>query len=255
MNEAAALIPQRVGGLELDNLLAFVGIPSKRRSVGELSGALEKILKDVAQIVDERLMRVIETRTQEEFANARKEVFGDYLGAVKALSDLVRIVAPSQVIERIAAESFNELEAEFREHGLVRFGDAAKSQATFTIWTLRRTSGLMSKIAIADPVPEKFKDEDAKLASDFAFAAAWCQFHLDCLVAAIRFDKTIQLDVMPSIIDGLRAAVNAYGYARQGLHLRTPEPQPLLTPYSWDEEDQELLDSSMRDMEVQALDD
>ena len=46
-------------------------------------------------------------------------------------------------------------------------------------------------------------------------------------------------------MDGLRSAVNAYGLARQGVDLRKSEAEPEIPAYKWDEEDQELLNSSM----------
>jgi hypothetical protein len=98
------------------------------------------------------------------------------------------------------------------------------------------------------------KRQDENLAQAFNFYAAWTQFHLDCMLTAIRLQKTIQLDVLPEIIDGLRAAVNAYGYSRQGLDLRSPQEEPEIHGVEWDEEDQELLDSSMRDMAVKLND-
>jgi hypothetical protein len=256
VNEAQALSLQRVGVLGLGELLPFIGIPSKRKSAGRVPSEIETILESITKILDELLLTAIGAKTCQEFRRTREKVFGRYFSAVKALSDLVHVMLPNQIVERLTSQSFCELEAEFRDQGLARFGPAAKEQALFTIWTLRRTSGLISKIAEAGSVPENLKNQDAKLASEFAYHAAWAQFHLDCLLAASRFDKIIQLDVMPAIIDGLRAAVNAYGYGRQGLHLRTPEPESQLSLHQWDEEDQELLDSSMRDMEeIHAIDD
>lgn len=250
-----ALQQQTIGVVGLDDLLALVGLPSKRKSAGELSGAAEEILRGISSFVDGLLLRALASQTKYEFVEARRELFGRYAGAVVSLAKLVRIVVPDPVIERVLGDSFCELEAEFRDQGVIRFGASAKDQAMFTVWTLRRTSGLIAKIANSGPAPESLKHQDEKLASSYTSSALWTQFHLDCLLAAIRFDKPVQLDVLPEVIDGLRAAVNSYGYARQGLNLRSPEKEPLIASYEWDEEDQELLDSSMRDMEVQALDD
>jgi hypothetical protein len=255
MNEAIALAPQNVGSVGLDDLLALIGLPSKRRSAAELSVAAVEILKGITSHVDGLLLRAIAGQTKGEFIAVRTEVFLDYAAAVTSLARLVRIIVPEPVIERVLGDSFSELDHEFREHGLMRFGGPAKDQAMFTIWTLRRTSRLISKVAGSGVVPESLKEKDEKLASDFSFYATWTQFHLDCMLAAMRFNKPIQLDVLPAIIDGLRAAVNAYGYARQGLNLRVPEAEPLIEAVQWDDEDQELLDSSMRDMALETLDD
>ena len=254
MNEAVALARQDVRSSGLDDLLALVGLPSRRRSTGELSNPAEEILKSISSFVDGLLQRSIATQTKNEFVSVRKENFGNYAGAVTSLARLIHIVVPNQVIERVLDDSFCELEAEFREHGLSRFGASAKEQAMFTIWTMRRTSRLITKISALGTAPQSLKEQDEEIADSFSFYATWSQFHLDCMLGAIRFGKPIQLDVLPEIIDGLRGVVNAYGYARRGLSLRLPEEQPKLTPHQWDDEEQELLSSSMREMAVEALD-
>ena len=81
----------------------------------------------------------------------------------------------------------------------------------FTVWTLRRISGLISKISLLGPVPTSLKDEDSTLARHFGFMTTWSQFHLDCMLTSIRRNRPISLEVLPDIIDGLRGAVNAYG--------------------------------------------
>lgn len=152
-------------------------------------------------------------------------------------------------------EAFSEMEAEFRNHGEDRFGSPTKDQAMFTIWSLRKTSDLILKIARSGPVSDSQREQDSRLAGEFSFCTAWTQFHLDCLLAAIRTDRSVQPEVLTEIQDGLRAAVNAYGLARQGLDLRVPPVEPQLIPPEWDEEDEQLLRSSMRDMrdEVETL--
>jgi hypothetical protein len=255
MNDAIALAPHEIGSKGLEALLALVGLPSRRRSTGELSGSAEEIIKSIGAFLDGLLLRAVAAQTKKEFVAVRTEVFEPYAGALTSLARLVHILVPDPVIEHIISDSFCELESDFREHGSARFGVDAKDQAMFTVWTLRRTSRLIAKVASSGPVPARLKEQDEKLASDFGFFAAWTQFHLDCMLASIRHDEPIQLEVLPEIIDGLRAAVNAYGYARQGLTLRAPAEEPRLQPCEWDEEDQELLDSSMADMAADALDD
>jgi len=53
------------------------------------------------------------------------------------------------------------------------------------------------------------------------------------------------------ITDGLRGAVNAFGLIRQGVSIREPAEESALQPYTWDEEDEELMTSSMRDIEAE----
>ena len=253
MNNAIA-VEQSIGSVGLDDLLALVGLPSKRKAATtELSVAANDIFKGTKSFIDGLLLRAISAQTNEEFIAVRKEVLVPYIGAAMSLAKLFKIVVPKQVIAQALNASFIELENEFREQGAFRFGQAAKDQAMFTVWMLRRMSGLVSKITSA-PTPDAMKEEEGALARSYAYNALIAQFHLDVLLAAMRLDTPVQLDVLPTVIDGLRAAVDAYGYARQGLNLRIPEPETVMTAPEWDEEDQELLDSSMHDIQMQSID-
>jgi hypothetical protein len=252
MNKASTIAPSAIGSVGLDGLLALVGLPSKR-STGELSGHVVEVFNGITALIDGLLLPAIDAHTAEEFRAVRDVIFGDYARAVIALSGLVQMVVPEPTIERILGESFCEMEAEFKAKGLLRFGAPAKEQAIFTIWTLRRTSSLIAKIIAAGPVSENLREQDSKIASEFSAAIAWTQFHLDCLVCSIRFDKEIQIDVLEVVQDGLRAVVNAYGLARRGLVLRAPSPEPVPSFIEWDDEDQELLESSMKDMAAETL--
>lgn len=254
MNEAITLSPQNVGSVGLDSLLALVGFPSKRKAAAELSASIEGALKGVSVFLDEMLLRCIAAQTKEEFSSIRAEVFPVYARAITSLTSLVHLVVPPRVIERVSDDSFCELEHEFRESGLSRFGAPVRDQAMFTVWSLRRTSRLIGKIGSAGSLKPEQANEDAQFAAAFIYFTTQTQFHLDCLMTAIRFDKIIQMDVLPEVVDGLRAAVNAYGCARQGLNLRSPEVEVELAPVAWDEEDQELLDSSMREMDLGMAD-
>ena len=255
MNEAVALTPQDVGAVGLDDLLAVLALPSQRRSMRELPASIADVVNGVNSFIDGLLLRAIAAQTKNAFVESRQDLFPVYAKAVIALGKLVKVAVPEDVIERTVDESFCELEAELREQALASFGPAAKDQAMFTVWTFRRTSGLISKLVAAGPIPKDLKGQDEDLAASFGIFATWARFNLDCLLAAIRWNKPIQLEVLPDIIDGLRAAVNAYGYARQGLDLRVPEEELLIESQEWDDEDQELLDSSMKDMDVETLDD
>lgn len=252
MNEAVAVAIRDVASLGLDDLMALLGLPSRDKR-GELSVSASGILKGMAALIDDLLLRTIAAQTKDEFVTVRNETFMPYARAMTSFSKLARNVIPDPVIERIVDESFSELEHDFREQGMSRFGAVTKEQAMFTIWTLRRTSRLISKIVAYGPIPAADKARDGEIAAAFSFHATWAQFHLGCLLVSIRQDKPIQLDVLPEIVDGLRAAVNAYGYIREGLDLRIPRDEPTMASYEWDQEDQELLESSMREMEGQII--
>lgn len=251
MNEALVLERSKgIGGL--GELLTFVGFPSKR-SARNLSVSSDEILTGITDIRDQILIAAIENRTSAEFVAARKEVFTNYFRIISAFSSLVRAIVPARSLENLVRESLCELEADFRDQGLIKFGTDARDQAMFTVWTLRKISRLISLIHAAGPVPENMRADDEKLAIDFSLHSAWAQFHLDCLLASIRFEKPIHPEVLTDIRDGLRAVVNAYGLIRQGVDLRVHSEEPALAACAWDEEDEELLDSSMFDMGREVL--
>jgi hypothetical protein len=53
----------------------------------------------------------------------------------------------------------------------------------------------------------------------------------------------------------LRFALNAYAIGEQALALRSPAPQQEIGPSApvWDEEDEELLASAMKDLDASGL--
>jgi hypothetical protein len=251
MNTATLALERNISG-GLSDLLTFVGVPSKK-SARELSVSAGELFQGIKRVLDNLLLRAIESRTAAEFEATRDAVFPDYYKTVAALSNLARVIVPAQVLDRLAVESFSELEADLREQGLARFGAVARDQAVFTVWTLRKTNRLISMIAAAGPVPEDQRTADKKFAVEFSLNSRYSQFHLDCLIASMHFDKAINPEVLTEICEGLRTAVNAYGLIRQGVDLRLTREEPVIAPYAWDEEDQELLASSMSDMEAEDL--
>jgi hypothetical protein len=243
-------IPQHgvVGPTTFDELATLVGL-SPTHTHDDLSPKAEKLVASVRAIVDDIALRCIERKTAGDFKKVRDEVFPSYFALLVAVSMVAEHTIPQGALERMIAESLSEVEAKFREkesEGLL--GSTMKEQAVFTVWTLRKTSDILLTIA-KNPGTANQKEVDAKFARDFSVHAGWTQFHLECLFAAIRHKKTIYPEVGELVLDGLRAAVNAYAFARQGMDLRMPQVEPDVAPYQWDEEDQELLNSSMADVD------
>jgi hypothetical protein len=65
---------------------------------------------------------------------------------------------------------------------------------------------------------------------------------------SLHTEKALYPEVLESISDGLRTLVNAYAYIRQASDLRSSlnEEEPIHIDF--DEEEQELLSLSMRDV-------
>jgi len=249
MNEAL-VIPQGFGLTSIGEQFAFLRLPSKR-SAKRISVSAEELLRNIADIHNQMIVGVIEKRTGAEFKIARDEVFANYVHVMRAVSDLARVLIPPQVLERLADESFSELESDFREHG-DSFGLTVRDQAIFTVWTFRKINSLVQQIT-AKEVSESDRKKDEELSSKFVFYALWTRFHLDCLTVSLHCHKPIYPDARDLVADGLRAAVNAYAWAKQGFELRNPVAELLLAPYEWDDEDRELVESSMSDLSGEQL--
>jgi hypothetical protein len=205
-----------------------------------------EIIRSIASILEDLVFLSLEKRTASEFSSIRTEVFPKYFEAMQALSSLTAIAVPAPVLERLSGEFFSEMEATCRERALDSFGAEVRDQLIFTIWTLRKTSDLCRAI-VARPLPPESKDEDAELALKYAQYAVWARFHIDCILKSIETHRPIYPEVLESVIDGLRAAVNAYAWARRGLELRSPAPNPIVSPVEWDEQEQQLLDEATRE--------
>jgi hypothetical protein len=232
----------------LGELPTFVGLPTKN-SARVLSEDASELLNRILSVLNDLTLGVLEAQTREEFVAFRSQVFDDTRKTQKALGSLAKLIVPKPTLDRLVWESFAEMEADLTERGLKKFGAVARDQAIFTVWTLRKINRLLSRIATGGPIAADLKERDQEIGQEFSFYVYWTQFHLECLFSAMRFDKPITPGVLSEICDGLRAVVNAYGLARRGISLRWPsQDDEEMKPYSWGDEDQELLDSSMADL-------
>lgn len=248
---AVLALPKGLGGTNVGKMLRVVGLPSERTEK-QLSGSADQVVRTIVSILEDLVSRTMTKRSSAEFVSTRAEVFPSYFAAMRALGDLVGLVVPRHTIERLVAEAFSELEHDLRELGVTTFGSDLRDRGLFTVWTLRKISDLAKDIDTAE-LAKGLEDHDAEVAMKFATHAVWARFHVDCLVQAMRLKKPIYPEVVDNVADGLRAAVNAYAWIRQAVDLRTGTAEPDLSPVEWAEEDQILLDDSMRDMANESV--
>jgi hypothetical protein len=213
-----------------------------------LSAAAGEMVRSISAILEDLVLCALEKRTAADFDALRNEVFPKYFEAMRALSSLTTIMVPGHVIDRVSNEFFCEMEAECREYALAAFGAEVRDQLMFTIWTLRKTSDLCRMIVAAPAVPENRKVLDSEVSFKYAQTVVWARFHMDCLFKAMQLRRPIHPEVYGLVIDGLRGAVNAYAWARQGLDLRVPRSEPTVASVEWDEEDRALLNEATFDM-------
>jgi hypothetical protein len=230
---------------EIDALGAFFE-PSK---IGEASlvSSDEKLISRLVSVLDSQLLTVLASRDAPEFVRYREEVWPKYLRAIRALSDTMSNLLPDVDLRHKAVTAV--LTADFEKQRGLRFGSNLVEQALFTLWTLEKMRSFAPRIVAAGPPRDEAAD--VKLSQEFHLYSMWAQFHMDCLVAAMKFRRSVPDEIQEKICDGLRAVVNAYAIMKEALALRLPPQVEELfvgETLPWDEEDEMLLASSMRDL-------
>ncbi len=216
----------------------YLAQKSKERS---LNPSASEVLRGCADAVNQILRTAIEARSKADFDRVFGDSFPKYAALTMAISHFATAVIQKPVIEQLVRESICELEADFRDKGLAAFGATVRDQAMFTVWTLRKINDLTTQI-IAVPMDKAKKTEDEEFCAHFNINALRAQFSLDCLNMALESDRAIYPEVQEELVDGLRAMVNAYTWARRGLDLRIPVPEQVVSSFPLQDEDRELMD-------------
>lgn len=212
-----------------------------------LGSSDEKLITKLIAVLDNQLLLALESRSVDEFKERRRSVFPRYIRALRAVTDTTHNLVPAAEMDRIATHAIQQLGADLERQRGVRFGDKLVDQARFTLWTFGRMRGVAGKIAQAGKPRHVKADYDRSL--ECQYSAFTAQFHMDSIVAAMKFKKDIVVDVQGEICEGLRAVVNAYALMRSALDDRLErmieEPSENLP---WDQEDDRLLAASVRDI-------
>ncbi|MEO8661448.1 MAG: hypothetical protein ABI693_23465 [Bryobacteraceae bacterium] len=238
----------------LGESLKLVGMPTRAQTdrPSEIAERTNELVRTIASIIDDLLSMAIEQRTSEDFKRVRAEVFPQYIAVMKAFAELARIVLPKQALDRLSAESFSELEDDFRNLGPSTFGADLTERGIFTVWILRKIWDLAQEITRSPTPLQENVAQDAEMGTEFLTRAMWTRFHVDCLTKSMRSGLPIYPEAIESIREGLRAAVNTYASVRQWADLRNPRTEPELTSVEWTNDDEQLLADSMRDLEQES---
>jgi hypothetical protein len=236
-----------LGASPQEGPLAFLALPAKRASQ-QVTGTANDVFIAIQTILNQIMDDVCGKRTAAEFCATREVYFPQYMEVMKALSRLVLAVVPRPVIDRLCYESMSEMESDFREDGPDAFGRELSKQAMFTVWTMRKIVDLTNRIATSKDPKDSLKETDAALAHNFVTHVLYSRFHLDCLRHSLKSRGIIYPEVLEPISDGLRSLVNAYAYIREAAELRSEniKEEPILIDF--DDEEQELLALSMKDI-------
>jgi hypothetical protein len=212
----------------------------------------ENLLRQITEVMDRQLLAILSSRTAQEFEVARREVWEKYVRARRALCDTINLLIPKNVIELVRSAAEDRVASDLSQFRGVLFGEPIADQFEFTSWIVSRIRFYGLEIEKAGPPRDR--DADIKLNADFGLYTMWGQMHYDCVLASMKFELPISEEIQRSICDGLRAWVNSSAIIEEALLLRgeTVEQKNELFDGPWDNEDQELLDSSMRDLDAEC---
>jgi hypothetical protein len=226
-----------------EGLLSFL-VSRAKSAKRVLTPSASEVLKGCGDAVDQILRTALETRSKADFDRMYAESFPKYAGLTMAISHFATAVIQKPVLDQLVRESICELEADFRDKGMTAFGAAVRDQAMFTVWTLRKINDLTAQIVSA-PLSKHRKAEDQEYCANFNVNALRAQFSLDCLNLALEAKRAIYPEVLDELVDGLRAMVNAYTWARRGLEMRVPSEDLILPVPQSEDEDAALMDFSL----------
>lgn len=253
-------------GMRSDNddaVIAILGIPQPGCApfvVGTLGSAFEapkdaesfltrndeQLIRNLGTMLEKQILAALDARSASEFCQVRSQVWPKYCRALRALADTIRNMAPDHLIDH-ATKAAMETYSEDLQKRPVHFGEKLREQAVFTLWTLGKIRTLSFSL-VSPPVPA-LRGKDLELCNEYRLCSLWTQFHMDVVIQSIKFDKTIPDEIQKLVCEGLRTAVNAYAIMKEAYALRHPRTeQPPATGLPWDEEDEQLLAASMRDL-------
>jgi len=231
------------------NGMPLLGLPAEQPAKKQLTPSVDQILQNIAEMIHEIVLEAIQTRTRAEFSAVLTRKFSQYAGLVRSFAEVLAARMPVQVVSRLSMDSLLEFEADLRANGEACFGPEMTERALFTVFTLRRITGLLSAIAQStSPLTDSDLKKDHDFANNFLLHALVSRFCVDCLVVAMETKQPVYPDVLKQMDDCLRSVVDAYAWIRQAADLRLPKKHLGIALPPLDAEEQQLLDESMIDM-------
>ena len=241
--------------VQIGNLGALFKTSSASDEV--LGSKEERLIDSLVSALDTYCLAVITAPTLAEFRRERKKAWPKYVRSLRALNDTFLNLVPENVIAQLSQQALMDLESDIQHQGPSTFGQKLTEQSAFTLWTINEIRALRTN-ALGNDVPQSLRQRDSELASEYYGDSLWAQFHLDSLIAAIKFNRPVSEEIRAEVCEGLRAAVNAFAIIKDAETLRVKPSSiesaaPVTLP--WDDEDERLLNSSMRDINADFSED
>jgi len=209
-----------------------------------------KLLRELINALDEPLLAILSCRNRSELVKTRNEVWDNYFRALRSFGDTLARVVDSRQIEVASVRAMLAIERDLARSRGALFSEEIAQQFEFSGWLVSRIQAAGHKIAQIGRVPEQARPTDVELSSDFISVAAWGQFHYDCVLTSMKFNRPMAHGIQESIRDGLRAWVNAAAIIEEALSLRTGNKvggEVEFIDSIWDNEDGSLLEESTKE--------
>ena len=217
--------------------VSFSEEPARERLQVPLAEIADKVFSQLGQIS----LQAMKSSSRASFKSFRKGLFQSYVKLSMALGNIVFAKLEPADLPGLIEACFQKMEKEFASKGISYFSDDAYREILFSLSTLKSAHRWIPELNSNKPA-DSLRSQDRELASKFFSSAMWSQFHLDCLIMAIRTSEPINQEVLQELLDGFRLSVMAYSYVRTALDLRnipSDRYQDRLDA-KWDAEDEAL---------------
>src|SRR5687768_6270109 len=120
---AAAALSHQMGFPVAQRGVSLLGLPAEKPAKRTLPGAADRVLRNISSLLDEMFADLITRRTAADFEAGVNAAFGDYVNLVLAFGRIASTQITREKLVRLGYESFSELEADLRAHGIAAFGE------------------------------------------------------------------------------------------------------------------------------------
>src|SRR5579862_9134340 len=191
-------LPKSVNAhVELGSLGAFIESSPPEES---LDSREVRLIKGLLAQLDVYLLAIVGAPSLGIFNALRADIWPKYVRSLRALQETVLTMVTETQLEAATQMALTSLDSDLRKGGDEYFGDDLAQQAEFTLWTIGKIRTLGRRLMCVK-VPTESRSEDAKLFGEYYTNSLWAQFHLDTLIAGIRFKKVISEEIRPQMIE------------------------------------------------------
>jgi hypothetical protein len=237
---------QEVQAVTVPFAVSSVGVLEKS-ATKKLQPSFGDIVRTVLTEIDDLGIRAAKAPSVSAFKKERADkLYPVFVRLTRAISELLEAKLDKSDLRGMREASSKVIQDEVEAKWASHFSDETQKEVLFALNALNSAQSLVLRVTSADlPDDPEVVEANEKLRKDYNLAAQWAHFHFEILRAAFTHKITIASDVLQEILVGLRLAVMAYAFIRQGAELRHILDDRYTEEFDviWDEEDAELANA------------